>query len=572
MRSIRLCLLTLVIAAVFGSVKHAALAQEADPSYDLWLVRSQTITADLIKDGADLDPSRRSLLLARLAQRWWRDNPEKARSWMSRAIETVEAFPNKEKPADRRERLSTARLLLKIVTPLDQKFTKRLVNVLSDYEELADSERAASAEGLIDAAFSLVDEDPQRAAQLGLVALRVGEPSSSNLTSFLFKLGKKDKRVADAFFLQVIAVARQNLGFEYLSALTYFAFPAQTQVGANIPVPPDALRTELLKLDVAFLQANPISTENKNRVCASIGSFIAPVLMEFDRLLPQQAAAVRQAINLCQSQSPLGQQRLDDALRKQPLDTVDDLLKAAADATDFKVRTVYEYRAAGRAMEMKEFDRALNILDGMSKEAREFSGITWPSRRWDWAAISALDKYNRGDLNGMRLTMDAVPADLQSFAKIAFVHRLPVNRSKEGDPTLEFLNDARKGLSRSYGSDGDNYSWYFGLLGLTVKYEPGEAASDLKDAIAALNRAEKEKEKTVLKDQSGNLDTSAIGESLPASLLEMDEYAVKEALSSINSPETRAQVRLAVLEACLQRMRKAKQSGPKAVPVASKGE
>ena len=93
-------------------------------------------------------------------------------------------------------------------------------------------------------------------------------------------------------------------------------------------------------------------------------------------------------------------------------------------------------------------------------------------------------------------------------------------------------------------------------MDLTVKYEPAEAGAVLKEAIALLNHAERG---DASKDQTAHLDTSAISSSLLATLLEMDEYPVKEAVSSIASTRRRAEVRLELLGACLQRMRTAKQ-------------
>jgi hypothetical protein len=103
-------------------------------------------------------------------------------------------------------------------------------------------------------------------------------------------------------------------------------------------------------------------------------------------------------------------------------------------------------------------------------------------------------------------------------------------------------------------------------LDLTVKHQPSEAGAVLKEAISVLNRAEQTKAADS-SNQSVHLDTSATSSLLPATLLEMDEYAVKEAVSSITSTRTRAEVRLQLLGACLQRMRTVKQP---AVPAASK--
>jgi hypothetical protein len=570
MRFICLCLLIMAMQPVSCFAQQTGSAQQGSISYDLWLVRSQAITADLIKDSADLTASERALLWARLAQRWWRDDPERARSWMLKPIEIVEAVPNKENPDERHQRLDTVRLLLKIVAPLDQKLSARLVAILTEEaEQEAKSGPTANTDGLIEAAIFLVEKDPQRAAELGALALRVGRPTQ--IAWLIFRLRAKDPRLADTLFGQTIAAARQSLDSALLHSLTEVAFTDSIYPGENSAAPRVDLRTEVLRLDVDYLQANPINAENRNSICISIGSVIAPVLVQFERLLPQQAGIARQSVNQCQSLSPLAQQRVDEALRDQRLNTVDDLLKAADDAQDMKVRTVYQFRAAVLAKEKDDFDRALKILDSMSTESREFSGGTWEAYRWDWAAISALRHLKSGDVYGMRLIINAVPTDLQPFVKMAFVDRLPTNRDKETDPTLEFLSDARTGLRRASLSDAEKSDGYFGLLPLTLRYQPAEATAVLKEAVAALNRAEQAKDKNTGDHQGSSLSGSEFSKNLPALLLEMDEYAIKEAVASITSPETRVQVRLELLGVCIQRMRGAKQVTPKQGPSTPKG-
>jgi hypothetical protein len=572
MRLICLCLLIVALQPLPGLAQDLSSDQRGISSYDLWLVRSQTITADLIKDSADLPPSERALLWARLAERWWRDDPEKARSWLLKPIEMVEAVPNKENADERRQRLTTVRLLLKIVAPLDQKLSTRLVGILTqDAEQIAKTERAANADGLIEAAISLVDIDPKRAAELGAVALSVGPPTE--IQWLIFRLRPKDPKLSDALFAQTLAVARQTLDTVLLNSLAHAAFPESRTVGARPTLPmPDPLKAELLRVYIAYLQANQINAANRNSVCMIVVSLIAPILAEFDRLLPQQAGVARQSVNQCQALSPLAQQILDDAVRDQPLKTVDDLLKAADDTQDMKVRTVFQFRAASLAKQQDDFDRALKILDSMSTESREFMGGSWEAYRWDWAALSALSHFKSGDVYGMRLVINAVPTDLQTYAKMAFVDRLPINRDKDTDPTLEFLADVRIGLRRPSLSDDEKSVGYFALLPLAIKFQPTEATAVLKEAVAALNRAEQAKDKHTGNNAGRDLSGSQFSNIFPASLLEMDEYAVKEAVSTIASPEIRVQVRLGLLSVCLERLRRSKQITPKPEQPASKGE
>lgn len=549
--------LILAMNPVFGFPRHISPEPQTDSAYELWRVRSDTITDDLLKDATALSPTRRAVLWARLARQWWRHDKRKAGKWINDAIEILEYVPNMENPEEQRRRLSTARLLLQIVAPLDRDLGKRLVMIFTkDIESSTEAERGSNVEGLLNAAVSLVDHDPKRAAELGTLALRLGTPN--DIAPLLFALRRKDAKLADDLLVQALAVAKRSLPAAFLNSLVYAAFPAQMGLGSNIAAPPDSLRAELLQMTAAFINANPINAENQSEICAGIGAFVAPLLIEFDRLAPQQSVVVRHAINRCQSLSPLAQQRMADASSDVPLNTVEALLKAAADANDMKVRTVYEYRAALLAKENKDYDRALKILDGMSKESREFMGGSWEAYRWEWAAFSALDHYKRGELQEMNLVLNEVPRDLQPYAKAAFVDRRP-DKKAEGDPSLQFLSDARVGLRRSSAPESEKYSWYFALLRLIVKYQPTEAAEALREAIASLNRALQASDAKV---QPNTLDTTELSKTLPASLLEMDEFTVKEALGSVTAVETRAQLRLELLETTLQRMKDARQPKP----------
>src|SRR5678816_1809399 len=137
-----------IVIAGSALAQKAPSATQQEALANLWLVRSQTITEDLVKDATGFKPSGRALLWARLGQQWWRDDPERARAWILKSIEVVEAVPNRENPAERNLRLATARMLLNIVAPLDEKLSKRLIGILSENAEtVGELERRANAEG-----------------------------------------------------------------------------------------------------------------------------------------------------------------------------------------------------------------------------------------------------------------------------------------------------------------------------------------------------------------------------------------------------------------------------------------
>ena len=544
----------LCLLCFFGALAQTPKpTKQNDEANELWRVRSQTLTDDLLKDAAQLSPLRRAVLWMRLAQRWWEVDPKRARGWFQNAIEAVAQVPNKENEDSRAARLEIARNLVRTIYPLDQKLATPLVTFLNDGDGLNVKDRFYNADALASTAMEIVDRDPKRATELASLALRLGAPYS--ISGVLFGLRKREPKLADALFTEALTLARQDLSPALLSYLTDAAFPQyQYSDGRyNAFVPPENFRAELLRLDIAFLNANPINDENRNSICSSIGGFIAPVLSEFESRSPQNATIVRQAINQCHGAHPMVQQELDRSVSNEPLNTVDGLLKAAADAEDIPVRTIYQYRAANLAKEKKDYERALKILDSMSKESREFMDGSWESFRWDWAATGALEHYNAGRLLDMNLILNNVPADLQPLAKAVFVDRLPAKRNPEGDPALQFLNDARAGLRRSNVVESEQVGCYFLVLRSVVKYDRSAASTAIKEAFAAMNKSE---EASQTKDRK-TLDTGEFLEILPVSILEIDEFGVREGVASLTNVETRAQLRLALLSGTLKRMQPA---------------
>ena len=531
-------LLVLALLAQFP-----AAGQQNDAAYELWRVRSQSLTDDLIKDAADLKSMRRAVLLARLAQRWWADDRRRSAGWLKNAVEIVEQVPNKENPEEREERLRTARQILKVVAQLEPKLARRVINVLTPDDKSAGNERLENANALIYAANSLFRDDPRRAAELGALALRLGPPD--DFSSLLFYLRSREPKLADDLLIQALTLAKQNPTGRWLNSLTYVAFPTSRGLTQGVPGPSEPLRIEVLQLLIAYINANPFNDQNKDTVCATLAFSVAPLLGEFERLLPQQTPVARQAINQCQSVAPLVQQQFDSTLQSESLNSVEALLKAAGEAKDVRVQTVYEFRAATMARNAKDYERALKILDRMGKAEREFMGDMWEFLRWDWTAEGALNYFYKGSLLEMNLLLNGVPSDLRPFAKIAFLTRMNEPKDFEPAPVVQTFTDAITELRRSSVADSDKHNWYFTLLKPALKYQPADANAVLKAAVSSLNQNKDRK----------TLDTAEFSEGIAESLLQMDEYIVKDSLASITLVETRAQLRLALLKESLDRMK-----------------
>jgi hypothetical protein len=532
-RSIHACLLILALAPF-------AFAQPAqNDARELWLARAQNLTSDLLKDGADLSSMQRAILWAKLAQRWWREDPRRAREWIVNAIDAVEQVPNKETPEEHTERTETRQVLLTLVTPLDQKLAKRLLALVTDSKS-PDYERYGNADALIDAAVTVVESDPKRAADIGAMALRVAPPD--NIQMLLFPLRRKDPKLADNLFMQALAVAKQEPKAKLSNSLMYVAFPAQRGMSADMPVPPDSLRAELLQMYVTMITD---SMADGSKLTCGVILWLAPVYSEMDRLLPKQMAVVRLAINRCQPGSPVARQVMDDATRSEATQTIESLLATAAEAQTIELRTTYKFRAAGVAQQSKDYERAQKILDDMSQEERDLMDESWTSARWDWASDGAVEYYKNNRVREMNLLLDSVPAEVQPLAKAAFIHRLPKESISEPAMLMQILNDAIAGLRRSNIPAVEKFDWYFALLPLTVKYQFADANALLKDGLAAFNQVK-------IGSQLNAVDPFKM---LEAPLVEMDEFVVKDALASVTLVPNRVQLRLVLLNATLERLK-----------------
>ena len=530
---------TWLLILVLASVGSAQTVQ--NDARELWLVRAQDITSDLLKDGTDLSSMQRAVLWAKLAKYWWREDPKRARIWIANAIDVVEQVPNKETPDERRARLETAQTVYAIVIPLDQNLSKRLLAILGP-DKSASDERDGAAFALMNAANAMVEEDPNRAAELGAQALRLGRPS--NMDPLLYGLRASNPKLADSLFAQALVLAKQDRGGMFTNILTYIAFPEQ-RGRPGLPVPPEPLRIELLQILMTLVTANTANGTNENSNCGAV-AWLAPLYGEVERLLPQQWPVLRQAINICQSVSTEIQQQIKLSITDQQANTVESLLKIAADTKELGPRTDYTYRAAALAQENREFERALKILDDMSDEQRQLMDESWTSARWDWAADGAVEHYRKGRFREMNLILDTVPSDLQPLAKAAFLDRAPDKKISETSPIVQILNDAIKGLRRSGIPEPDKSDWYLALLKPTVKFQPVDANSVLKDAVTALNKVK----------EPLPLELFDIFSNVGPPLVEMDEFVVKDALASVTNVQTRALLRLSLLKSTLQRVKR----------------
>ena len=570
-----------------GAGARAQDAAEAVPNAvkpaGLWLARASALTDDLSKDAAALSEFERAMLWARLGSAWWKDDEERARGWLRRAVEAAESGPENEAEAARARRIDTARLLLPLVAPRDRELGRRLATLLEKRaaEKAADEgEGTNNARALSDAARAALDSDPPLALALAADSLRAG--TSFDLVDLSFQLRRRDPKLADLLFAEGLAQAQSRADADLLDLLAGIAFPGRAYPDAfpvDYPAPSDAARARLLAL-VAGRLLHPAATRQEEERNCVYAPNAARLLGEFARLLPAQSGAVHAAVRRCQAaiQSPVARQRMEDSINAQEMKGADNLLRAAAEAKDERLRFSYRMKAAYSFYGEGKPERALEVLDSFAPGEYERQKELIDNWRWWFSALAALKRLRENDLYGARKIVAAVPADLRGYTLIYFLREMSGTQQGKAAPeelrravAPEYIAEARKLLARP-GIPGEAYMSLVALVKLSGEYAPGDAPEILREAAAASNR-------DVMPTTTGPMGTairsseeeSVTPQELPATLLETDETAALQALASIESPGRRARLRLGLLSSALGERRRAPKKPRRATDAATQG-
>ncbi len=541
-------LLTLAFSTV-------SFAQKELRTPRFWRAQAQAITDELVKDAEAFAPIERSILWARLADTWWQDDQERGHAWLQRAVEEVTFSRDQEAPIDRKRRIVALRTLIPIVARRDEQLNTRVVNELLRLTNEKDSQEEnigdANAEALVNAALAIVKVDPRRAAALGSQSLRIGR--TNRILALLLQLRQGDSNLADALFKDALNTAQPTHDVQLLSLLVAAAFPKLQEPMYQGPTPSADVRTILLTVLVDGLLS--VQDQDRNRASnCGFAQIVAPLLNEISRAFPQQAINVRIEISKCLDSS----QRIEDALRDQPLQTVDDFLVAADQARTPIKAGLLLVRAAVLASKQNDFNRAIKILDSLSTEQREMLGDGWENVRVSFAIGAAINYCAANNYGGVQQVVAAIPSDLRPFVQIPVADSILSNKG-DRDFAFALLEEARQRLAKVTQTEAEKskdrliYS-YLTLVRLYALIDSINAQYILREAVAAIN-------KTVSTETADNeTATQNLLEpfSLPSSLLEKDPVGTRQAVSSIDLPTCRVVVRLSLLKLSLEKKRSTK--------------
>jgi hypothetical protein len=480
---------------------------------------------------------------AKLGESWWATDTERARNWFLKAVDLVEISKEDERSSCR---LAAARTVIRIVATRDKELHDRLMSIIgADTEHQSQSQRTENATALADIGLSLVAADPQGAARFGEASVRLG--FSYPLANLLWRLRKRDPSSAERLFLQTLNAATTTGEFNFFSILTSAAFTG--------PFSSDNERRLVLGALAGSIPDPQRSSLPNNQTC-KMAVFLPPLLPHYDRLLPQESLRIRTAFLRCQAaQAAEAGPPTDNSSEQKSPETIDEFLTEATKSRDQWKRQRYWSKAAHLAAEAKDFKRAIDILDSVDEDSRKRMGDGWEDLRWDYAGEAACASLAGNDRLEMIKIIDATPSHLRALVNIFLASNC--KSARDSDQVMEFMDAGRKQLEKA--SAKKQSTWYLGLVRLYAERSAPEAPAVLREAIASINRASEEK----INDCESANNVSAVLNvelllkqyKLPATLLEVDEAGVRNAVESIRPPDKRAAVRLQLLMGALAHYR-----------------
>jgi len=545
-----LFLLTSMAAVTVGQVQSK---ENVDLQYRRTLTETQIeqVSNDLIKDATLFQPVERAILWSRLGELWWKTDAPRARRFLSKAVEDLEAATAANNTAggsqatDSAQLIGAIRVALRIIAARDQKLSDRLQPLLTTLAEnkgnAASSNSNYIADALVEAGMQVVSENPARAAQLGSASLRYGDASKFNL--LLIELRERNSKLADDLFTEALNAAQLSQNINLFSSLTFAAFTSNYNPNIKATPPSSQLRASLLNTIIkGAVQAD---LDEKQRDC-SYAFLIVPLLNEVDRFVPQQGPPVRNAVARCKSVAPGS----DEALRNQPLKTAEDFLSAARNAESVELRVLFLSRAVQAAGKSGNLDLAISVLDGMSREEREAMGDAWDPIRVQYGTLAATRRYENKDFAAMERIISAVPQELQPFVTLNLAEAILGQESEKNTLVIDLLSRTRRNFEKLEHPDFNTFYPYMSLVRAYGKVSPQDAYSVFREAVKSINRAT-----VALKDKPDSSEQTARGQfeplDIPAELVQLSAFDLIGIVSSVDSAALRTRLRLSLLSSLL---------------------
>lgn len=420
MSRIKLSGLIVVFTILMLSVANTAQQNATASGISIWRLRAERFTTKAIESSNRLESLERALIYAQLADIWWPLDRDKAGVYYEKAVDRIFFLSSDEIKTRNTAFIDISGKILVLISNRSAKQSKRLVSLIADASDRSSADEKSNADALVAFAISLVNDNPQMAAEMGILALNLGQPSGTY--ELYWKLCKKDRQSAAKLFGALLRSAATNPNFGVANTVKVAAFPE-----LSIPNAPNDIQSTAAQKTRAleFLLNYLVSQRNKydrEQVpsCANDAALVAPLLPQFAAHLPSQQGIVSSNIDHCTGEASSSSSAGSDGLPSDPSEiTVEALLRLAErEEKDSSKRSYYLLRAAALANDEEKFEQAIKILDGMTDDEIRLDQDYWDSLRYTVASGFAYKNVMDMDFGRASSVLEKVPTAIRSFARI----------------------------------------------------------------------------------------------------------------------------------------------------------
>lgn len=536
------------LSSTFGQVV------EKQTEAALWRTRADTVTTNILKETVKVSELKRAVVYARLADAWWNLDKDQSNAWLEKAVDVIFFYSNDDIKRQPKEYAATVKQIVTATAGRNQKQFDRLIGLAASSNKADTTSPRLDANALIDLAMTVVKSNPHKAAEIGILAFRVGQPDRFH--HLYWELKKSDAVVAENFIREAISFARLSRDLGSAMEVKTAVFPeivlpttAPTSIVSSNSIKIAALNYWADFLVDRYTQLTHRSIES----CSTEASLFFPLRHQLAALLPQREPAVAQAITMCLAgQSPAKQNVLSSLPNDPSMNTVEGLLKLADEAKeDIDLRSRLLLRAVSLANKEQKYKLATQILDNMSEEEKKVDKDFWTVLRYTVAAGWAYQQYADGDVAGADRTLEAVDSDTRPFSKIGFVLKFKSNNDDSKAFCLVKLDEADKELDKSGRPFVERTAFWLQVVKLYSSFDQHLRAAEVFQSFAkAFNKAASDK-KAIPQIKSAEI----VGAVSPRFLAAYD-LTLFAAVGVIEEPDARLQIQMAFLEISLNEFSK----------------
>lgn len=515
----------------------------------IWRTRAETITDNLLKETTKISELERALLFAKLGDVWWEADASQSNYYFEKSVDTVFFYSDEDIKNGEKEYFNKTRNILSLINKRNEKQAGRLIKILSASGKASDSEREFNSDALIEHALRIVKENPNRAAQVGLVALRTGEPKE--FYRLIWELRRSNKLLADQLFEEAFSHAKKTRSYSALAGIQLAVLP-ESQIDnfpTNLSASPRQ-KIEVLNFFADYiiqLQANLNAKVISD--CRAEAFFVQRMKSFFETLLPQKAGLVQQAVNICAGEKK--QTAFEDVVKLEETQSVEQLLKLADESEDNSlIKIGYLTKAVILASNQKNYALVIKIVNSLSKDELEKDRSFWEQMRAEAAGKLAFIIYKENDYQGALKTLKDIPESYRVLAQIIFVQQL----SSEDDDSnfnlqIETLNEARDGFVKSeMPFEEKSYYWFQLIKFFSMRQLQTDASDTFREIVISFNDSFSKKENRQIR-----IEPDKILETFSPIVIEAQENSIFETVKLINDTNSRIDVNLALLKISLQK-------------------